>query len=67
MSALSRDARAAIKASGVTITRYVRELSGDNPWRGDSCGCPDDRCIGHHHDAGDECYCLPAALREVSR
>jgi hypothetical protein len=67
MTALSPDARATIKASGITTTRYVREFYETNRWRGDSCGCPDDRCIGHHHDADDACCCLPAALREITR
>lgn len=25
---------------------------------GDVCGCPDDRCIGRHHDADTECPCV---------
>lgn len=30
-----------------------------NTWTGDTCGCPDDRCIGYHHDADvDECPCV---------
>lgn len=27
-------------------------------WRGDTCGCLDDRCMGYHHAAADECGCL---------
>lgn len=28
--------------------------------RGDVCGCPDDRCVGHHHAEGDPCPCVAA-------
>ncbi len=31
-------------------------------WPGDRCGCPDDRCIGYHHDAGEDCPCLLALI-----
>ena len=24
----------------------------------DDCGCPDDRCIGYHHEAGEPCGCV---------
>jgi len=34
----------------------------DGAWGGDKCGCTDDRCIGYHHDATDECQCLPVML-----
>lgn len=27
---------------------------------GDRCGCPDDRCIGFHHAAGEPCPCVAA-------
>jgi len=33
-------------------------------WTGDECGCHDDRCIGHHHYAYDECGCLPYSISE---
>ena len=31
-------------------------------WHGDRCGCPDDRCIGHHHENLYDCSCLRAVL-----
>ena len=34
----------------------------DETWRGDRCGCIDDRCIGYHHDAHEECSCLPSLI-----
>jgi hypothetical protein len=65
MAALSRQARETIKwwAPGlVTIAGYTRHYCPDGKWRGDSCGCADDRCIGYHHDERDECHCLEAWL-----
>ncbi len=50
----------------VTIAGYVRYWFDDGVWRGDSCGCPDDRCIGHHHDQPDDCHCLEATLGEYA-
>lgn len=65
---LSRAARETIRWSGFTIAEYVRASgSDDGDWHGDTCGCRDDRCIGHHHDAGDECGCLPAWLADLAK
>ncbi|MEC4854623.1 hypothetical protein R2325_02450 [Mycobacteroides chelonae] len=66
MSALSRSARADIKDSGLTIAAYVRHhMGGDGGWHGDRCGCPDDRCIGFHHDSPYDCGCLPVCIDMV--
>lgn len=67
MTALSRQARETIKDAKwheprVTIVGYVRQSYPDGVWGGDSCGCTDDRCIGYHHDADEECHCLPVLL-----
>lgn len=43
--------------------RWVPETE----WRGDECGCSDDRCIGYHHDKGEECGCLPALIENRAR
>lgn len=75
-SRLSYAARETIKAAGrdvagelgvsLTIAGYVREYGDiDGRWAGDSCGCPDDRCIDYHHDEHEECGCLPACLEEL--
>lgn len=70
MTALSRTARETIKwatfdVPGASIVGYVRHVFGrEGKWHGDSCGCPDDRCIGHHHDEGRACECLPIVLDE---
>lgn len=65
MSTMSKAARADIKDSGLTIAAYVRHHMGGDTWHGDRCGCPDDRCIGHHHDGLDDCGCLPVLIGEV--
>lgn len=67
---LNMEARETIKSSGISIAAYVRDQmpsSGQDgrTWRGDSCGCTDDRCIGYHHDERDECQCLPVLLRDT--
>lgn len=70
--ALSTTARETIKyppywmpqTDDVTIAGYVRHCFPDGRWRGDSCGCSDDRCIGYHHDADEDCGCLPVLLGE---
>lgn len=48
----------------VTIEGYARAqyMTSAAKWCGDSCGCPDDRCIGYHHDREDDCGCLPTLL-----
>lgn len=50
----------------VTIAGYVRYWFPDGAWRGDSCGCPDDRCIGFHHDGPEGCGCVESALSEYA-
>lgn len=64
MSQLNDDASAILAAHGLTPRQWA-ELHGHGPtWEGDSCGCPDDRCIGHHHAPGDPCGCLHVLLLE---
>lgn len=70
MASLTRAARETIRwwyagddpAITVTIAGYIRHYFPDGTWHGDACGCVDDRCIGYHHDAGEECRCLEAWL-----
>lgn len=64
---LSRDARELIRygcGDVVTIAGYVRHWFPEGVWRGDSCGCPDDRCVGFHHGQRDDCGCLPVTVGE---
>jgi hypothetical protein len=79
---LSQTARDAIRDTMMpdgrmlTVAEFIRSQGGGKTWGnganrrpvwgGDSCGCPDDRCIGHHHDAGEDCGCLRVALEHVA-
>ncbi len=47
---LTPDAKATLRAYGISQAAWLR-LYPDC----DRCGCPDDRCIGYHHDTDDEC------------
>lgn len=63
---LTRQAREQIKASGITIADYVRgAFPYSETWRGDVCGCFDDRCIGYHHDERDDCGCIAPCIADV--
>jgi hypothetical protein len=60
---LTPDARREIRDYGYTVAGYIRATMGGDTWYGDRCGCPDDRCIGHHHDViYRECRCLTVIL-----
>ncbi|WIX78674.1 hypothetical protein QRX50_46300 [Amycolatopsis carbonis] len=61
---LNLHAREQLRAAGISQAQWARQYFGDGRWHGDECGCPDDRCIGFHHDAEDDCGCLPALLDE---
>lgn len=60
-------ARHIIRAHGFTVGEYVAFVGDAASWRGDSCGCPDDRCRGQHHGEDDACGCLEALLAELTR
>ena len=59
---LNRAAREELRAAGVSEVEWTRRFFPGSGWGGDVCGCPDDRCIGFHHDADDECGCLLSLL-----
>lgn len=61
---LNNAAKEALRAAEVTQAAWIRHHFGDDAktWGGDACGCPDDRCIGYHHNAPDDCNCLPVLL-----
>lgn len=66
---LNEEARYALRTAGMSQTAWIRKYCGDGAriWLGDACGCPDDRCIGYHHDETDECQCLPSLLNNMAR
>ncbi len=49
---------------GVTLEEYADSIWTDvqGQWHGDDCGCTDDRCIGYHHEAHEDCGCFPVQL-----
>jgi hypothetical protein len=60
---LNTEAREQLRNAGISVAQWAREnYFADSRWHGDACGCPDDRCIGFHHDEDGECGCLPALL-----
>jgi hypothetical protein len=63
---LNQDARQQLDHAGISMAAYARALGwADGVWGGDKCGCADDRCIGFHHDAGEDCGCLQVLLTEA--
>ena len=67
MARLNEDAKIVLRDAGVSQAAWARaNFMADGKWCGDACGCPDDRCIGYHHDGPDDCECLPALMEEES-
>lgn len=64
MTALNTDAREQLCAASITPTAWTRAHFADGRWHGDACGCPDDRCVGRHHDVDEPCGCLPVLIRD---
>lgn len=48
---------------GVSPAEWMRFHGHGDVWGGDSCGCPDDRCIGSHHASDESCNCVWALLQ----
>ena len=65
MTALNATAKETLRSYGVSQAALARRYFTDGRWHGDACGCPDDRCIGYHHDGPADCGCLPAVLDEI--
>ena len=62
---LNEDAKTALREAGVSQAAWARaNYYSDGRWHGDACGCPDDRCIGYHHDEDGECGCLQVLLEQ---
>ena len=65
MSALNATAKSRLRDVRISQAGWARHHGySDGRWYGDACGCPDDRCIGYHHDETDECGCLNVLLEE---
>lgn len=55
----------ALADAGLTPEGWRQRHYPTSGWGGDACGCTDDRCIGHHHDADEDCGCLPELLKDA--
>lgn len=62
---LNVEARSMIKAHGISLREYLDLCGHGSSWRGDECGCEDDRCRGHHHAELEPCGCLPVRLADL--
>ncbi len=62
MTQLGTEALEMLRGAGITAIDWARAHGGGDRWRGDACGCPDDRCIGYHHGEQDPCGCLPVLV-----
>ncbi len=47
---LDQQAKDTLRGYGVSQAAWLRAYPAC-----DTCGCPDDRCIGFHHEAGGPC------------
>ncbi|MDA8440504.1 MAG: hypothetical protein M0Z51_16820 [Propionibacterium sp.] len=61
---LDPSARERLRTSHIPVAAFAR-FNGwaDGVWHGDRCGCTDDRCTdGYHHEAHEDCGCLPVLI-----
>ena len=62
---LNEEAQQFLDGRGISVREWaMRWQNGDTEWHGDACGCPDDRCIGHHHGADEPCGCIRSLVRD---
>ena len=66
MSKLNEEARQQLDAAGISVAAWAGHHGGSSTWAGDKCGCPDDHCIGYHHEASEPCPCLRTLIREYN-
>lgn len=74
MTELNSSAHEKLQRAGIDPAEWIRRdgmwpgyPSEDGQWHGDECGCTDDECIGYHHDADQECPCLPGLIAQYQR
>lgn len=82
MTNLNSEAQRVLADAGITEPEWIayggwlaeftdeageRQWIPGTEWRGDECGCTDDRCIGYHHDEGEQCGCLPVLIEERAK
>lgn len=66
MAHLNEAALATLTGYGVSPEQWFTHHGHNGEWFGDACGCPDDRCVGHHHAVDEYCGCLRALLNELN-
>ena len=64
MATRTDEAVTTLDLAGITPREWALAHTGGTVWKGDACGCPDDRCAGHHHDEEAACDCLAALIAE---
>lgn len=65
---LNAEAKDRLRQAGITQADWIRYWGDGTSWRGDACGCPDDRCMdGFHHYPNEECGCLAAWISDFQR
>lgn len=64
MATLTDEAVTTLDLAGISPREWARAHTGGTVWKGDACGCPDDRCAGSHHAAAAPCDCLAALITE---
>lgn len=64
---LNDEALILLETAGVSAREWSQHYFGCDEWGGDQCGCPDDRCVGHHHGADEPCGCFRSLLRSYQR
>ena len=69
MRGLDENALLVLRDFNLTPEEYARKYYGrdvGDTWPGSPCGCPDDRCIGHHHGADEDCGCVVSLARDIA-
>ena len=54
-----------LRDRGISRIEWIDHHGTAGQWTGDRCGCPDDRCIGRHHDADAPCGCVEALADDI--
>lgn len=55
-----------LRDRGISRIEWIDQHGAAGQWAGDRCGCPDDRCIGHHHEPDEPCGCVQALADELT-
>lgn len=54
-----------LRDRGISRIEWIDHHGTAGQWAGDRCGCPDDRCIGRHHDTDAPCGCVEALADDI--